>query len=122
VNTETIRWFWTILTGCGVLFALWNLREVLVDNWAVSQVRTKGTDVIKLQTRSAVWDHIFIFGAITADCIAGVSAILGQPAIALMALIGNAVLLMVLSFTQTQRRRRIFRMLRLKPPKENSPA
>jgi hypothetical protein len=120
MSTDTIRWFWTILTGWGVLFALWNLREVLVDNWAVSQIRTRGTDVIKLQTRSAVWDHIFIFGAIAADCAAGVSAILGQPAIALVALIANAVLLMALSFTQTQRRRRIFRMLRLRPRKEEA--
>jgi hypothetical protein len=121
-DTTTIRWLWTILTSAGVLYALWNVREVLIDNWAVSQVRTRKAGVVKFQTRGAVHDHFFILGAIAADCVAGVSAILGQPAVALVALIMNAVFLVVLVAAWTYRRRKLFRMLGLKPPKENSPA
>lgn len=119
--TEVIRWMWTFLTGWGVLFALWNLKEVLIDNWAIAQVVTthrRPLDVLKLQTRSAVNDHALILGALLADFLAGGLAILGISVGALIALIISALALIALSFTQTRQRRRIFRAIQLRPPKE----
>jgi hypothetical protein len=116
--TDAIRWTWTFLTGWGVLFALWNVREVLVDHWAVSQIRTRPVDVLRLQTHGEVWNHALILGALAADFVAGVFALAGLSLGALTALILSAVALIVLSFMQTQRRRRIFRAIRLRPPHE----
>jgi hypothetical protein len=111
VTDAEIRWAWTILTGFGVCFAVWNVKEVLIDNWAVSQIRTRPLDVLRLQTRSAVYDHALIAGALTTDFMAGICALLGISTWALVMLMLSAGLLIVLSFTQTQRRRRIFRAL-----------
>lgn len=116
--TDAIRWVWTFLTGWGVLFALNNVREVLIDHWAVSQVRTRPVDVLRLQTRGEVWNHALIFAALAADFVAGVCALTGFALGALTALIASAVALIVLSFTQTSRRRRIFRAIRLRPQKD----
>ena len=116
-----LRWGWTALTGFGVLFALWNLREVLIDNWAISQVRTsqqRPVDVLKLQTRGAVWDHSLIFVVIAADFLAGVASLSAWAFGALLFLILSAAAAIALSFMQTQRRGRIFRALRLRPPRE----
>jgi hypothetical protein len=119
VTPDWLRWAWTALTGSGVLFAMWNLREVLIDNWAVDQIRTRPVDVLRLQTRGAVYDHALIFAALAADFMAGVCALAGMSIGALVSLIASAIALIVLSFAQTQRRRRIFRALRMRPPKED---
>lgn len=50
-----------------------------------------------------------------ADFVAGVCALSGSSMWALTALIVSAVALIVLSFTQTSRRRRIFNAIRLQP-------
>jgi hypothetical protein len=83
-----------MLTAWGVLFALWNLREVLIDHWAISQVQHRPVAVLKLQTRGEVWNHALILVALASDCI-------------------------VLSFTQTQRRRHIFNAIRLRRPQSD---
>lgn len=116
---EIIRWTWTILTGCGALFAALNLREVLIDSWAVSQVRRAGMDVLRIQTHGAVYDHGLILLALLLDFVAGIGALMGIPLVPLVALIVQALALITLSFGQTQRRRRIFQALKLRPAKED---
>lgn len=116
--TDVIRWTWTFLTGWGVVFALYNVREVLIDHWAVSQIRTRPVDVLRMQTRGEVWNHALILAALAADFVAGVFALAGQSAGALIALILSAVALIQLSFMETNRRRRIFRAIRLRPPRD----
>jgi hypothetical protein len=117
--TDAIRWTWTMLTAWGVLFALWNLREVLIDHWAISQVQHRPVAVLKLQTRGEVWNHALILVALASDCIAGVFALAGVSIGALVALIVSAIALIVLSFTQTQRRRHIFNAIRLRRPQSD---
>lgn len=119
--TDAIRWMWTFLTGWGVLFALYNVREVLIDHWAVSQIRRRPVDILRMHTRGEVWDHALILLALAADFVAGICALAGQSLWALSALILSAVALIVLSFMQTQRRRKIFRAIRLRPPTEPAP-
>jgi hypothetical protein len=114
---EVIRWGWTILTALGMLFAGWNLREVLIDNWAVSQIRRQGLDVLRMQTHGAVYDHTLILLALMLDFVAGVGAVAGVPLVPLVALIAQALALIALSFSQTQRRRHILRTLRLRREK-----
>lgn len=119
--TDVIRLGWTMLTGFGLVFALWNVREVLIDNWAISQVQTtpkRPVEVLKLQTRAEVWAHVLILGAIGGDFIAGVCSLVGFSLGALIALIASAAALIVLSFSQTRRRQRIFRALRLRPQQD----
>lgn len=115
--TEVIRWLWTFSAGGGVLFALINLREVLIDDRVVSQIRTRPVDLLRLQTHSDIGQHALILGALAADFVAGVFAILGISIGALVALIMSAAALIALSFTQTQRRKRIFDAVRFRPPK-----
>lgn len=117
---EIVRWGWTILTGFGALFAAWNLREVLIDNWAVARTRPKGLDVLRMQTRGAVFDHGLILLALILAFIAGVGALSGYPIVPLVALILQALVLIGLSVSQTERRRRILRHLRLRPEKKGA--
>lgn len=116
--TDAIRWGWTFLTAWGVLFAVWNFREAVVDNWAVSQVRTRPVDVLRLQVRAEVYLHAMILLALFADFLAGVFALLAQSIGALVALIVSAAALIILSFGHTQRRRKIFQAIRLRPTKD----
>lgn len=113
-TNDSIRWTWTIATGLGVAFASWNLREVLIDNWALSESPQFGVEVLRLQTRSAVWDHALILAALASDFAAGACSLLGLATGALIALLASALLLILLSFSQTQRRRRLFDVLRLR--------
>ena len=114
---DYIRWGWTGLTGLGALFALWNLREVLIDNWALSESPQRGVQVLKIQTHNAVYEHTLIFAVLVSDFLAGASSLIGWTTGALVSLLLSAVILIVLSFTQTQRRRRLFSVLRLRRPK-----
>src|SRR3954469_22169169 len=109
---DIVRWIWTLLTGWGVLFAIYNVREVLIDQWAVNQIRTRPADVLRLQTRAEVWSQVLILVALAADFIAGVTALAGQTGDALIALISSVVALIALSFSQTNQRQRIFRAIR----------
>lgn len=111
---DIIRWGWTLSTGFGLLFALWNMREALIDTWALAQSRMGDDDVLRLQTRSAVWEQVLIGGALGADFVAGAASFFGLAIISLSALLLSAVFLIALSFSQTQRRRRLFAVLRLK--------
>lgn len=115
---DVIRWGWTLAYGFGAVFALWNLREVLIDNWAVSEIPMEEADVLRLQSRGAVWDHTLILAALLANALAGVCSVIGFGLGALIALFLGAVPLIVLSFTQTQRRRRVFHELRQRRNKE----
>lgn len=116
---DLIRWSWTILTGLGVLFSLWNLREVILDNRALEQSPQRGIEVLRLQTQSAIWDHGLIMAALLAEFIAGVSSFFQVSMVALVALIASAAILVILSAGQTQRRRRLFEVLRLRRPNNN---
>lgn len=112
--TEALRWAWTMGTGFAVLFALWNLREAFVDHWAVSQIRTRPVDILRLQTQGEVWDHALILAALGSLFAAGMFSLFSLPDGALVSLIVCAVALIVLSFSQTHRRRRVFGALRLR--------
>lgn len=90
------------------------MREALIDAWALAQSRVGGDDVLRLQTRSAVWEQVLIGGALGADFVAGAASFFGFAIISLSALLLSALFLIVLSFTQTQRRRRLFDALRLR--------
>lgn len=111
---EQIRWSWTILTGCGVLFALYNLREVLIDNWAVSQTRRGPVNVLRLQTRAEVWNQSLILVALAGHFLAGAFALAGVSVGALVSLIVSAAALIILSFTQGHGRREIFSAIRVR--------
>lgn len=71
-----------------------------------------------MTTRSGVYDSALILAALAADLLAGIFALAAFPTGALISLIASAGCLIVLSFTQTQRRRQIFRAIQLRPPKE----
>lgn len=114
-----IRWGWTSLTAVGVVSALWNLREALVDNWALSQSPQGGIEVLRMQTRNSIWDHALILAALAGNLIAGVCSLFGFATGALLSLLLSAGLLIYLSFSQTQRRRRLFDVLRLRRPKRS---
>lgn len=118
---QIIRWTWTLLTGGGVLFAAWNFREVLIDSFAVSQVRRAGTDVLRMQTNGAVYDHGLIMVALALDFVAGVGAIAGAPLIPLVALVLQALALILLSISTTDRRRRVLRALKMRSTKGKVP-
>lgn len=117
---QIIRWTWTVLTACGTLFAAWNLREVLIDSWAVSQVRRSSIDVLRILTTGAVYDHGLILLALLLDFVAGIGALVSIPLVPLIALIVQALALILLSFGQTRRRRQIVTALRLRPAKKDS--
>lgn len=118
---DIIRWGWTLCTGFGLVFALWNMREVLIDNWALSESSQHDVDVLRLQARSAVWDHGLVLAALTANFVAGVSSFFALSLVALSALLLSAIFLIALSFTQTQRRRQLFDLLRLRRNKRGGP-
>lgn len=124
--TSVIRWVWTLSAGFGVLFAIFNLGEVLVDNWVIGQEqsatveRSRPVELLRLQTRSSVYDHGLILFALTADLLAGIFAIAGVPPGALISLVASAGALIALSFTQAQRRRKLFSALRLRPRREKA--
>lgn len=105
------------MTALGVVFGIWNLREVLIDNWALSESPQRGIEVLKIQTHNAVIDHALILAALMADFIAGACSLFGWATLALIALLCSAAILIALSFTQTQRRRRLFDTLRLRRTK-----
>lgn len=111
---DIIRWGWTLCTGFGLAYALWNLREVLIDNWVLSQSPQRTDEVVGLQMRTVVWEHTLIVAALSADFIAGVSSFFALSLIALVALLLSALFLIALSFTQTQRRNRLLKALRLR--------
>jgi hypothetical protein len=114
---EGLRWSWTFLNGWGVLFAAWNVREALLDYLAVLQVdrETRPINVLQLQVRAEIWLHAMILLALFANFMAGVLALSGWTGGALIGLIISAAALIVLSFGYAQRRRGIFRALRLRP-------
>lgn len=105
-----IRWAWTVFTAAGTLYAAWNLKEALIDNWANTQVRPCATPVQRMQFRGAVGDQGLLFAALALECLAGVGALAGYPLVPLVALCAEALALIALSFTQTRRRQRLFKM------------
>lgn len=109
-----LRWSWTIFTGFGLVFALWNLREVLIDNVVSSASKRPGVDLLKLQTRGEVWNHALISVILVAHFLAGISALVAWSLGALSFLLLSAAAAVALSLTQTRRRQRIFRHLRLR--------
>jgi len=113
--TEILRWSWTIASAIGAGYAFWNLRQALITNWAVHQVRKNaGVDTVKMVTRDDVWLHAYILAALGANAMAGATAIAGQSLLALISLIVSAALLVGLSLTHAQRLKRIFSQIRLR--------
>lgn len=113
---DGLRWTWTFLNFWGVIFAIWNVREVVVDYWAIDQVdrQTRPLNVLRLQVGTEVFLHVIVLVALLANFLAGVVAIAGFPIAALIMLIVSAASLIVLSFVYAQRRRATFRALQLR--------
>lgn len=119
--SDALRWGWTFLNGWGVIFALWNVREVLVDYWAIRQVdrRTRPINVLQLQVRAEIYLHAMILLALFANFIAGVFSLTAVPNGAVVALIVSAFALIVLSFNYARRRQQIFKALSLRSRRDN---
>lgn len=104
---------WTVATGVGTIIQLYLLHEVWIDDRAIMQVRPPRSDFLRVHTRGEVWDQSLLTAKMVALFIAGVLAYTVDTFWPIIPIVFSAGLLVLLSFSKFQRRRRIFRTLRL---------
>jgi hypothetical protein len=110
---EVLRAVWTIGTGLGTLVMLALLREVLIDNWAISQITRPSTSVLRMTTRGEVDDQIIRLVAVASLFLAGLMTYAGQSTVVIALLCISAAAQVALGTVKLQRRRRLLRTLRL---------
>jgi hypothetical protein len=114
VSGDVLRWTWTLATGFGTLMMLVLLREVIIDNWAISQVRRPGTDVLRMIARNEVTDQWIRLAAIGTLFVAGVASLIHLTEIALWLLIASALAQIFLGTAKVLHRRKLFRQIRVR--------
>lgn len=110
---EALRIGWTIATGLGLAVMLYLLREVWLDDQAIKQVRPPRADFLRMNTSGEVWDHALLAAKMFSLFLAGILAFTVDTFWPILPIVFSAFLLVVLGFSKWQRRRRIFRTLRL---------
>jgi hypothetical protein len=110
---EALRVVWTVSTGIGALIMLYLLREVWIDDHAIGQVRPPRADFLRVHTRGEVWDQAILTIKALLLFLAGVLAITLDGPWPIPPIVLSAGLLVLLGVFKFQRRRRIFRTLRL---------
>lgn len=110
---DLIRYGWTISAAIAVPYALWNLRDLLIDGYAVSQDRRQiVTDSEREQTKSDIWIHGLLAIVIMCNLAAGAFAISGNNIGALTCLFVALWTKIFLVFNHARRRRLIFALRR----------
>lgn len=109
---DLLRWGWTILTLCGLLFALRNLREAILDEWALAGSTRRADEASMISARGVVWDMSLKSILHAANFGAGVSSLLGFGLGALAGLVISALVAIILSYGQMQRHRALLDVLR----------
>lgn len=110
---DLLRWAWTIGTGLGTMVMLYLLREVSIDDQAISQVRPPRADFLRVHTRGEVWDQSVLTAAVAMLFLAGLLALTVDNIWPIPPLLLSAALLVFLGLLKLSRRRRIFATLRL---------
>jgi hypothetical protein len=111
---DVLRAVWTGGTGLGTLIMIALLREVMIDNWAISQIRRPGTDVLRVVAQGEVWDQTIRLTGVASLFFAGVlSYVPGTGEFVLMLLVLSAAAQVFLATVKMNRRRQLMRTLRL---------
>jgi uncharacterized integral membrane protein len=134
VTSDQLRAVWTFVgaigTSAGIVcmaVVYWLHREAQRDDWALSQVTNPRLNFLRMHTQGEVadtslfaWAVLALVLAVSAAFGAGVASILGSGQAALvlllalvLALVAGVVLLVVLGVKRLQRRRSIFRTIRV---------
>ena len=128
---DYVRLGWIVGTGAGILLVLGNLREAVMDLWALNQSPRHVIAVLQIQARGIVWDQLLKIVAMSSLFGIGLASTpqrrrtRGQRyllSVVLMLLNGGC--LVVLSWMQNRRRHLISRALRLRNadhPEEHMP-
>jgi hypothetical protein len=118
---DYVRVGWIVGTGIGMTLVAANLREALIDLWALNQSPRHTIEVLQIQARGTVWDQLLKIVAMSSLFGIGLAATTerhrtrGQRyllSVVLMLLNGGC--LVVLSWMQNRRRHLISQALRLR--------
>jgi hypothetical protein len=134
LNSDQLRWLWTVVGASGVfaniaalVIMVWLNRDANTYDWAIRQVHRNGLELARQHARADVLDMrlllavTFALGLVVSSmCGAGLAAIVGNGMLALGLLIASEAsavltmgLLVVLAFVKMGRRQVIRRTVRL---------
>jgi hypothetical protein len=110
---DVLRFVWTFGTGLGSLIMLYLMREVAADERALQMINRSGLNLMRLLAHGETTDQRIRFISLVALFIGGATSYLRMTELVIVCLVVSAAAQIYLGWIKVQRRRQVFRQIRL---------